>query len=253
MNNYTTHNVVFYRILNEVTGKSYVGRTINAKTRKVHHFSHLKRQVHHSTKLQHSYNKHGKQAFRWEVLEQITCDDSYAYERETHWIQYFDSYNNGYNMSPSGEVSTYGAIACIWNGIEYSSLSEAAQANNLTIDTLRYRLKKGMTSEADVQGHEVACEWNNTQYKSIKEAAIANNVSPYAMLRRLRQGYKSDNDMRGSGGHNGKTTPCEWNGVQYSSLSEAARALGINNVTMLNRVRKGYICDADIPISRKKK
>lgn len=40
--------------------------------------------------------------------------------------------------------------------------------------------------------------------------------------------------------------PCEWNGVIYESISEAARALGISLGAMENRVRRGYTQDEQV-------
>ncbi len=48
-----------------------------------------------------------------------------------------------------------------------------------------------------------------------------------------------------TGGREG--AECEWNGVRYESQAEAARALGVLQTTMHNRLSKGYTCDSDVP------
>jgi hypothetical protein len=39
-----------------------------------------------------------------------------------------------------------------------------------------------------------------------------------------------------------------WNGIEYPSLNAAAKALNVSYDTLQNRLRKGYICDADVPM-----
>jgi hypothetical protein len=43
-----------------------------------------------------------------------------------------------------------------------------------------------------------------------------------------------------------------WNGVEYPSLNAAAKALKVTYDTLQNRLRKGYTCDADVPIPNRK-
>ncbi|QPC81040.1 hypothetical protein G4Y79_15155 [Phototrophicus methaneseepsis] len=43
-----------------------------------------------------------------------------------------------------------------------------------------------------------------------------------------------------------KRRPVMWNGVQYPSIYEAAKANGMSRECMLYRVRKKYRCDADV-------
>lgn len=40
--------------------------------------------------------------------------------------------------------------------------------------------------------------------------------------------------------------PCTWNGIEYPSLAEAARATGVHATTMRYRLKMGYTCDADL-------
>lgn len=61
-----------YLISNNVNGKCYVGSTIHLDQRRKQHFSRLA----HNKHLQNAYNKYGKEAFEFEVLEIIDIDDS---------------------------------------------------------------------------------------------------------------------------------------------------------------------------------
>lgn len=54
---------VIYAIKNSVSGRAYVGSTVNARVRKQTHFRALRKGSHHCIHLQHSWNKYGEGAF----------------------------------------------------------------------------------------------------------------------------------------------------------------------------------------------
>ena len=85
-----------YRILNKVTGKSYVGSAADIGRRWCQHKSQLQRGVHHSIKLQRSWSCHGAGAFEFLVLELVEGDENLI-RCEQHWIDELDSHHGGYN------------------------------------------------------------------------------------------------------------------------------------------------------------
>ena len=89
-----------YAIRNAVTAKCYVGSSVDLVRRRATHFRELRKGVHKCVKLQHSWNKHGEQAFSFEVLEQTTSAEDVLRPTEQHWINTLDSYHNGYNVNP---------------------------------------------------------------------------------------------------------------------------------------------------------
>ena len=61
--------VYIYKIENLNTGRVYVGSTVQGPVRRRdEHFSHLRCQKHDNQHLQRSFNKHGEDAFKFEVL-----------------------------------------------------------------------------------------------------------------------------------------------------------------------------------------
>lgn len=99
---------VIYLIKNIKTNKVYIGSTTKLNARKQRHFKNLKDNTHHSNKLQNSYNKHGETNFIFEVIE--ICGDvsnSILLHKEQYWIDFYDSYYNGYNCRPKSE-NNYG-------------------------------------------------------------------------------------------------------------------------------------------------
>ncbi len=90
-----------YQILNIVTGKCYIGSAIDIKQRWRGHKSGLRRGTSKNIKLQNTWNKHGEQAFEFNIIEIIDVDKEELYKREQYYIDFFDSVKNGYNLSPA--------------------------------------------------------------------------------------------------------------------------------------------------------
>ena len=89
-----------YAIKNHNTGKVYVGSSIDLARRERVHFRDLKKGVHKSVKLQHSWNKHGAEAFEFTVLEATTADETALRAAEQVWINRMNSVCDGYNVNP---------------------------------------------------------------------------------------------------------------------------------------------------------
>lgn len=70
-----------YKIVNTITGKTYIGSSIDIKTRFNRHKSALSRNKHPNPILQASWIKHGSAAFIFEVLE--WCSPAETMDRET--------------------------------------------------------------------------------------------------------------------------------------------------------------------------
>ena len=140
---------VIYGIKNTITNKWYIGSCKDFHNRFRRHLSYLKRNAHHSQKLQRSYNLHGEDAFEIYILKELTnYDISEMIMLENDAINKYDSINNGYNMIPAVEhlesfklskeanekarISSYKPVVCLdrYTGKfvkEYPSISSAAE------------------------------------------------------------------------------------------------------------------------------
>lgn len=91
-----------YFIINKVTNQRYVGQTTNFSRRKSEHLLKLKENRHPNPKLQAAYNKYGEDNF---VIQKFTFEDITKEELnqlEIEYIEKFDSYKNGYNLTIGG-------------------------------------------------------------------------------------------------------------------------------------------------------
>jgi group I intron endonuclease len=91
-----------YKIENLVNHKKYIGLTNNIKRRQLRHFTDLKRNKHDNSFLQKEYNIFGKDNFNFEKIfeGEVTYEEIGSLEK--YYIQYYDSYKNGYNQNEGG-------------------------------------------------------------------------------------------------------------------------------------------------------
>lgn len=91
-----------YRIINKVTGQSYIGQTINIKRRQREHFSALRDNKHENPKLQASWNKYGEENFEFEYWEfQLNCQEKLN-ELECEYIDKYNGLTEGFNLTVGG-------------------------------------------------------------------------------------------------------------------------------------------------------
>ena len=55
------------------------------------------KRINPTKKIYQAFNQYGIDNFTFEVIEE--CEANKLNEREQYWIDYYDCYNNGYNMS----------------------------------------------------------------------------------------------------------------------------------------------------------
>jgi len=95
MNIYT-----IYKSTNKITGKSYIGFDSCWPRRKSVHKHHSKKPT---QKFHNSINKHGWDNFEWEIIYQSLDGKHCLNEMENYFIQLYDTFANGYNMTLGGE------------------------------------------------------------------------------------------------------------------------------------------------------
>lgn len=92
--------VGIYRFYNKVTGRSYVGQSKNIEERIKQHFTNIRSKHTYSDtykKMKEDFEKHGKESFAYEVLEECTVDQ--LDDREGYYAYLFNVFDSekGYN------------------------------------------------------------------------------------------------------------------------------------------------------------
>jgi hypothetical protein len=78
------------------TGKKYIGQTIQKLQYRINHHFTCKSQSY----FHHAIRKYGKTNFIYGIVEE--CDFSIINEREMYWINFYDTFQNGYNSDTGG-------------------------------------------------------------------------------------------------------------------------------------------------------
>ena len=129
-----------YKITNLANGKFYIGSTANLYTRLYLHFSQLNKNKHSNPHLQFSYNKYGKENFKYEIV--LFCKDEELLEAEQWFID---------NMKPSYNIRN--KCVSTQKGIIWSKKSKEKLSKSKT---------KGPIYEYDLNGNFVK-EWESVK------------------------------------------------------------------------------------------
>ena len=91
-----------YKITNQINKKVYIGKSIRIERR----WSQHKADINDLNKQNHLYRAmrlYGLENFLFEIIEICPNDNNILSEREKFWIQYYNSYQAGYNETKGGE------------------------------------------------------------------------------------------------------------------------------------------------------
>lgn len=89
-----------YKYQNKLNGKIYIGQSTDIERRYQQHLWDAEKRPEQGTGIDLAINKYGINNFTFEIIEQ--CNSDQLDERERFWIEYFNSYTDGYNRTPGG-------------------------------------------------------------------------------------------------------------------------------------------------------
>lgn len=93
-----------YKITNTLNDKVYIGQTIKTvQKRFTQHKNNSNKEYFSQIVLYKAFNKYGIENFICEEIEEVPNDK--LDEREKYWIEYYDSYFNGYNSTLGGRAT----------------------------------------------------------------------------------------------------------------------------------------------------
>ena len=189
-----------YKITNLKNDLVYIGQTVNFGIRRRDHWSDKT-----NDDLHNDIQKLGREYFKFEIIEK--CDVDQLDEREKYWIEYYDSYNMGYNNTEGGSGNKLNAknSQCMpvyaYNldgtfAAEYYSIASAMRelnmkSNNITRCIIHndnhhhsggfmwrtYKTDQIPAFEKNLGGKSIYCYDLNTrlfvkEYKTVTEAGI---------------------------------------------------------------------------------
>lgn len=229
-----------YKITNKINGHSYIGQSINIKNRWAAHKSYYKTNAptknnkYYNCNLYTAMRKYGIENFNFEILEE--CSKDLLDEREKYWINYYDTYENGYNMTKGGDGSPHEtngrAILTIENVIEIRNMY-----NNLIPFRNAYEKYKDIISKRGFQKvwqgetwsdimPEVYTEENKEFHRTKSKSLPAHNrkltIEEVIKARKAKQNGESvskywENNIKGKMSFSGFEKI--WNGQYYNEAN----------------------------------
>ncbi|MBR3231363.1 MAG: GIY-YIG nuclease family protein [Lachnospiraceae bacterium] len=92
-----------YCIENKENGRAYIGQSVDIKKRWAQHRCDLRAGRHDNEHLQRAWEKYGEECFSFSIVEEV--EPEMLNLAEEMWIQIFDAYDHGYNMTLGGEAT----------------------------------------------------------------------------------------------------------------------------------------------------
>ena len=240
---------LIYSITCKVNGKRYVGQTTkNVAERWRGHLQESRTQSHRP--LYRAINKYGAGMFSVRVLEDnIEIDNLSA--RETYWIEQFDSYNSGYNLTTGGEQS-YTIREDVKEKISQtmSGVCKSEEHTSKMRDTLkRNNIGFTVTGDGKHQRRKIKRIDPNTGevviYESLTDAANKLNLKTGNLSRGIKKGYlvggykweKVDNKSKSNAIY-GKRILDGKIIHHFDSVREAGRVLGTGGASGVTKALK---------------
>ena len=91
-----------YKIYNDINNKLYIGKTLlTIEARFKEHCHNRTSRKCEKRPLYNAMNKYGEEHFHIELIEE--CDIDLLSQRECYWIEFYDTYHNGYNATKGGD------------------------------------------------------------------------------------------------------------------------------------------------------
>ena len=135
-----------YLITNNINGKQYIGKTEynDIQKRWKEHCRDYKKERYNKRPLYDAMNKYGIEHFNIEIIEQVSPFDNLE-EREIYWINYYNTYHNGYNATKGGDgkrLLNYQLIKELWEqGFNCKEISKKLKCDPNQVGIILKRLE----------------------------------------------------------------------------------------------------------------
>ena len=217
-----------YMIENTITGKAYIGQTVNYNKRKSEHINALKRNRHSNRYLQRSWNKHGETAFRFTRIAK--CAAEQLDELEIWYIQQFNTFApNGYNLTKGGD----GARGLKWSPESRKARSLAMKGKRTGAnapwfgkthtDETREKLRRATSSL-----------WKNEEFRKRQIEAHTGKKQSEETRRKRSAALKGNKNNKRA-----RRFRCVETGVEYESFGQIDLGFKVDNAAIHRACRRG--------------
>lgn len=161
---------IIYKATNLINGKVYIGKTTMpfAQRKSKHKYNAFKEDGDaYEYHFYRAIRKYGWDNFKWEIIDEADTKEELN-EKEVFWIEYYDSYYNGYNMTKGGD-GTVGVDRLIGEDNPTAKLTEK---DVIEIKKLLIEGNKTKTEIADMFNVTLSCIMCISKNKSWKHVYV---------------------------------------------------------------------------------
>lgn len=241
-----------YKFTSKITGQSYIGQSIKIEHRYKEHLNNIKN-FQENSKWYQALREQGIENFEFSILEE--CQPEELNEREIYWIQYYDSYNNGYNSTPGGQTKYCNPQLIYEAWDEGLAPLEIAQKLNIGTTCVYNNLigyKNYNKHEAKVRGGQLANKKRKNNLSLIKQKL--NNVYQYDLEGNFIKEWSSCKAIQRELGYdpsyigkciNGKRLSAygyQWNSQKLDKIPSKIKTNGIPRKVIQLDLENNIIC-----------
>lgn len=125
-----------YKITNKINGHAYIGQSVQIEKRWAAHKEKINSDKEKDYPLYRAFKKYGLDNFSFEIIEE--CQESDLNDREIYWIDYYDTFKNGYNQTVGGSgTRKYNPQDVIDTYNVSKNMNQTAKTLNLSYYTVR--------------------------------------------------------------------------------------------------------------------
>ena len=150
-----------YKVTNKINGKVYIGQSVDIGRRWHQHMTAEDDSYFHK-----AIQKYGVENFEWEVIEQ--CKKKDLDEREIYWIEYYDSFNKGYNCTKGGDGVCSGVNAGEKNPNWKGGVSSGPEYSKQWYEVNKEKIKQHYKQYYQANKEKVK-EYNEVNKEKIKQ------------------------------------------------------------------------------------
>lgn len=237
-----------YKITNTINGKSYIGQTIKPISARWYYHIYCSENKLDDLYFHRAIRKYGADKFTIEEIEECSQDELDA--REVYWIDYFDTFNNGYNLTVGGcgkKIIDTNTVYRLWDdGLSVLQISKKLNRNRTAILNILSDYDNYSPFEGNRRGsHQkpvLMCDKDGNvlrKYNSIIDAKRKTGLSHIGECcrnaRKTDGGYvwryeQDEHCPTTFTSRKTKSVKCVETGVIYDSANYAERTLGITHI-----------------------
>lgn len=194
-----------YKIQNLINGKIYIGQSVHIKARFNQHKNEAKNG--NTRPLYNAIRKYGVENFSFEVIEE--CSKEKLNEREIYWIKKYDSFHNGYNLTPGGSEPykvDIDLVYSLWdNGKSVKEIVEITKISKSSVYNYLCDYKNYSASESNRRGGILAYKTavnngncnDNLEVKIIQYTLTGEHIKDWYSQKQIERELGIESDLIG--------------------------------------------------------